>query len=191
MFIVIREKEELAIYAIRKMSPEDRAVFQRAQARLTGAKDDLWIATSTQEVLDWRVKQRMEWALGRLRESQQKYGEVREVRVEGLPPEQSLPGALPYWLIDLWKVDLNKATPDDLKKDAMRNRRFVQLGDCVFLVLGWGVAVVTAMWALYAGKSFGTGWDYLGAILWGSGVDTGLRGLSNVLAKLKVPQPGK
>lgn len=47
------------------------------------------------------------------------------------------------------------------------------------------LAILTGMYALYFNKPFGTLADYLGAIVWGFGLDTGVRGFSNVLQKLR------
>ncbi|MDQ2784985.1 MAG: hypothetical protein M3Y58_08290 [Chloroflexota bacterium] len=60
----------------------------------------------------------------------------------------------------------------------------VTAGDWALVMFGMLVATVTAMSALYVGKAFGTGFDYLVAFLWGAGVDQGLRGIVAILGKL-------
>ena len=145
----------------------------------------------------WRVEQIAEWTLGQLRVLLEKYPPTG---LEGLLEQRSLwEGILTdiRLVLDLLAdvsrptpVTLSKATPKELENVAQSMLRSIIRWDWLFIALGWGVAAVTAMWALYADKSFGTGWDYLAAFLWGSGVDQGLKGLSNVLTKLKVPQPG-
>ena len=46
------------------------------------------------------------------------------------------------------------------------------------------LACLTGLIYLYVGKAFGTVTDYSLAILWGFGIDNGIRGFAPVLAKL-------
>ncbi len=158
---------------------QDEAVWKRAKARLAGVKQDLWAANSAQEVIIRRVEPKVEWALGRLRELKVKY-----------PPPRS-PQFSPLLL---WSpaykptttLDFSQATPEELERYTLKIRRFIKRGELFFTLIGLLVAVSTAMWFLYAGKPFGTGWDYLAAFFWGSGVDQSLKGLSAVLNKLGI-----
>jgi hypothetical protein len=56
----------------------------------------------------------------------------------------------------------------------------VKFADYAILLTAIILAVVTGMLALYTGKQFGSLQDYFTAIIWGFGIDTGVRGFSGV-----------
>lgn len=79
--------------------------------------------------------------------------------------------------------------PERAQELAQYLRIRIHIADWAFLMVGLLAAIITALEVLYVGKPFGSPWNLLSAVLWGIGVDQGLRGLSAVLSKLGVSIP--
>jgi len=171
-------------------------MWVRAVAQLDGVREDLWRAKSSQQLDRWQVERMAESALRQLRIVYEATVPTPQgAAVSWNRTWQNIAETVGHLLDMLANLELAPlpvtVPPKSPKQRALEIRRFVRWTDVLLIAVGWVVAVLTAMWALYVGKSFGTGWDYLAAFLWGSGVDQGLKGLSNVLGKLTIAQPGK
>jgi hypothetical protein len=64
-------------------------------------------------------------------------------------------------------------------------RHALLLNDLLVSGVALAVASLTGLWALYAGKTFGSLENYLAAFLWGFGTDSGVRGFSEVLKRVR------
>lgn len=63
----------------------------------------------------------------------------------------------------------------------------IQREDRVISWVAVGIASVTGLLTLYVGKTFGTLADYATALIWGFGVDAGVKGFAATLKKLTIP----
>jgi len=74
------------------------------------------------------------------------------------------------------QIEINRAQVMDRLR---RNQRLLS----VFALI---IAVITGLLLLYVNKPFGSISDYLLAILWGFGIDSGVKSVADVFSKLRV-----
>jgi len=77
-----------------------------------------------------------------------------------------------------------KILPGRTERSLEQIRRHLQLGDLVLSGIALVLASLTGLLYLYVDKTFGSLQDYLLAFLWGFGIDSSVRGFTDVLKKI-------
>ena len=75
--------------------------------------------------------------------------------------------------------------PDPSRRDVEGHARRLRRASLLLSGLAVVVASLTGLLALWVNKPFGTPGDYILAMLWGFGIDSSIRGLSGVVAKMR------
>lgn len=73
----------------------------------------------------------------------------------------------------------------DFEERAKEAQKWWWTAEAVLSLVGLLVATVTGLWLLWAGKIFGTPSQYIEAFVWGFGMDSSVRGVAQVMAKLR------
>lgn len=108
-----------------------------------------------------------------------KIGEF-QVRVGILPGAGAVPGQQPKSWLDV-KV---KVHPGQRELAQIATRRKLSDLDLTLTVISGVLASITGLLVVYATQPFGTMTHYLGALLWGFGVDQSVRSVGGVLQKV-------
>lgn len=78
--------------------------------------------------------------------------------------------------------------PGEIEQARANVLQTILRNEMLLSIIALVLAIITGLLFLYVGKVFGTLVDYLGAILWGFGIDNSIKGFAAVLAKISAPE---
>jgi hypothetical protein len=158
----------------------DRTTLQSAVQQLSEARTELWTAQDADQLSRWKTADNIDEArglLGRLdhylrrREEAEAAGKD-EVVMEAPAPEPPAPSAL------------RRALEQPATAAARVARQRLARNVIVLAVLG-AATLWTGLTLLYFDKPFGTGRDYVNALLWGFGAQVALEGIAAAIDRTR------
>lgn len=78
--------------------------------------------------------------------------------------------------------------PGDIEQARATVLQNILRNELLLSIIALVLAIISGVLFLYVGKVFGTLVDYLGAILWGFGIDNSIKGFAAILAKISAPE---